>query len=143
MINIGDRVIISHSTMAHATGKKATVVDRMYSEAKNLQIFRVRIDGSSQTETTSYRESDLTPINEAEPDFTKYKVEIDVAENIVVATMYKVENGKKESIKCGHGHVLHDGIIGIAQATSYATKKLFESINGGSLTLDKNNGGNY
>lgn len=139
MINIGDKVVISHSPMAHATGKKATVIDRMYSELANSNVFRVQIDGVRYPEATTYKESDLSLANDSTLNYSAYKVEVEVAENIVVATMYKIDNGKKEIVNCGHGHIMHDGCIGIAQATSYACKKLYERINGGSLATNTQN----
>ena len=139
MINIGDRVIISHSSMAHATGKRATVIDRMYSELENCNIFRVQVDGARYPESTFYKECDLSLANDSQLNYSAYKVEIEVAENVVVATMYKVDNGRKEIINCGHGHIMHDGHIGIAQATSYACKKLYERVNGGGLVANTQN----
>lgn len=136
MINIGDKVVISHSPMAHATGKRATVIDRMYSELANSNVFRVQIDGARCPEATTYKESDLSLANDSTLNYSAYRVEVEVAENIVVATMYKVDNGKKEIVNCGHGHIMHDGYIGVAQATSYACKKLYERVNGGSLTTN-------
>lgn len=139
MINIGDKVIISHSPMAHATGKRATVIDRMYSELENCNIFRVQIDGSRSPEAVHYKENDLSIVNDVKLNYSGYKVEIEVAENVVVATMYKVDNGRKEIVNCGHGHIMHDGYIGIAQATSYACKKLYERVNGGSMIANTQN----
>ena len=33
----------------------------------------------------------------------------------------------------GHAHLLHDGVVGYAQAASYALKKIYEKLNGGLL----------
>ena len=141
MINIGDKVIITHSTMAHATGKRATVIDRLYSEKENCNLFRVRLDGQKQSESNSYKESDLSAINEAVDQKDSFSVEVAFQDNLAIATLYKSNNGQKEVVEIGHGHVFYNGAVGIAQATSYACKKLLEKINGGSLTLENNNYG--
>lgn len=136
MINIGDRVIISHSPMAHATGKKATVVDRLYSEKENCNLFKVRIDEMRQPEITSYKESDLTVIDEPDEKDGLYRVTIELQDNLAVATLYNSRDGRQEVVAMGHGHIFHEGAVGVAQASSYACKKLFEQLNGGDLKLE-------
>lgn len=60
-------------------------------------------------------------------------VQIDVAENVVIATLYEETEIVKSPLAKGHGHIIHAGELGIAQAASYACKKLYESL-GGEIT---------
>ena len=71
---------------------------------------------------------------EAYDDNVTYCHEFDYLENVVVARFYEIRNDVKTEIGRGHGHIIHEGAIGIAQASSYALKRLFENLNGGSLT---------
>jgi hypothetical protein len=63
---------------------------------------------------------------ETDPTIT---FKIDIADNVVVAIMMQGER----QIGRGHGHIIHEGAIGIAQAASYALKMLYTNMNGGSM----------
>lgn len=58
-------------------------------------------------------------------------IRIDVAQNIVIATLYEdCGEAIKKPIKRGHGHIIHDGALGVAQAASYACRRMYESLGG-------------
>ena len=54
-------------------------------------------------------------------------------ENVAVVKILKREENStaREEIVRGHGHIIHEGDVGIVQALSYALKKAYEKINGG------------
>ena len=60
-------------------------------------------------------------------------IQIDVASNVVIATLFELEESDMKPIAKGHGHMIHDGAKGITQAASYACKKLYEAL-GGTIT---------
>ena len=53
--------------------------------------------------------------------------------NVVVARLYETKDGEEKEIAKGHGHIIHEGAIGIAQASSYALKRIYEDLNGGHM----------
>lgn len=59
------------------------------------------------------------------------------AENLVAVRFYEDKGDKSTIIGRAHGHVFHEGAEGIAQAGSYALKRLLEKINDGHYDLRK------
>jgi len=57
-----------------------------------------------------------------------YSFQITVANNLAYAVMTD-EDGNE--IARGHGHIFHEGTYGVAQAASYAMRKVMESLEGG------------
>jgi hypothetical protein len=57
-------------------------------------------------------------------------ISIDIAENVVIASLYEVCDPNMRPIAKGHGHIIHEGELGIAQAASYACMRLYKSIGG-------------
>lgn len=119
--SIGDTVIIS------ASGVKGIIEDILLSKGDGTQYYEV--DG------TFYSAEDLEAIK------SEYRYDIIKADtNVVVAVLYEIVNGKEVEVARGHGHIMHSGVVGYAQAASYALKKILCNINGGEITI---NGGNY
>jgi hypothetical protein len=52
---------------------------------------------------------------------------------VVVAKFYELGDDYKEEIARGHGHIIHEGKIGIAQAASYALKKILQKLSENNL----------
>jgi formylmethanofuran dehydrogenase subunit E len=63
------------------------------------------------------------------------RFEIFRADNVMVAVMYEQDGGVEREIDRFHGHIIHEGAIGVAQAASYAMKKLYTNMNGGSMLV--------
>lgn len=123
--SIGDTVIIS------ASGEKGTVEDVLLSKG----------DGSLYYEIngTFYDPDDLEPANEV-----SYRYDVFTADNsVVVAVLYERVNDKETEVARGHGHIMHSGVVGYAQAASYALKKILCNINDGELIVNNNMKGNY
>ena len=63
-----------------------------------------------------------------------YRWEIFQAGNdVVTAVMYEIVGDVEREIDRKHGHIIHHGAIGFAQAASYAMKKIYIGMNGGKL----------
>ena len=48
--------------------------------------------------------------------------------NVAVVTMIATQGEKSWIYARGHAHIIHDGEVGMAQAISYAAKRMFEAI---------------
>ena len=116
---IGDRVRI------YATNLTGSVTDVLHSETGSEIRYLVDLDGSDAYASNNmvYRERELEPFQEKQKD---YKFEIEMADNVVVAVAY--EDGM--AIARGHGHIMHDNLLGISQAASYAMRKCYEALGG-------------
>ena len=116
---IGDRVRI------YATNLTGSVTDVLRSETGSEIRYLVGLDGSDAYASNNmvYRERELEPFQEKRKD---YKFEIKMADNVVIAVAY--EDGM--AIARGHGHIMHDNLLGFAQAASYAMRKCYEALGG-------------
>lgn len=117
---IGDRV----DTNWIGIGK---VIDVMYSAHKDQYTYEVENEDLS---------SDLFSEEELKPASAKdysMEIKIDIAQNVVIASLYEQEGDTTRPLAKGHGHLIHEGANGIAQAASYACKKLYENL-GGTIT---------
>lgn len=55
-------------------------------------------------------------------------IQIDVASNEVIATLFAVAGPNMSLIAEGNGHMIYDGAKGITHAAIYACKKLYEDL---------------
>ena len=115
---------------ATTAGSTAIIVDKMYSEARKLNLYLVQLEENGYVPSQYYCDDDFSPYTE---ETVSYITETQISENLVIARLYEVKGDQKTEIGNGHGHIFHDGALGIAQATSYAFKKLYTEMNGGSL----------
>lgn len=119
--NIGDRVF------SNCYGKYGVIEDKMYSEKMCDFMYTIQFDDSKVPFVKPLQEKDLEPIC----DNKEYRFEVFQAENVMVAVMYEIDGDTEREIKRYHGHIMHEGIIGIAQAASYAVKKIYIGMNDG------------
>ena len=118
--------------IARIAGKKAEIVDRVYSEAKGDYFYRLKIDGCKGVSAVEFTEDAIAYIGWGEEP--TYRYEFDFLDTVVVATLYETDyKGVEKRIAKGHGHIIHEGQIGIAQAASYAVKRIYEALNGGTM----------
>lgn len=108
-------------------GQEAEIIDRLYSETEGGYLYRVRLTGAQTVPVALFPEEALDLVVD-EP--VEYEHEIEVLENLVVARFYEVRGGERTELAKGHGHILHDGAYGIAQAASYALKRIYQSMGG-------------
>ena len=119
MLNIGDKVIIIDSDIV------GTVEDRLLSDRDRCFRYIIHpIDGSGAV----IRSEDNIELYK-EP--TEYVAETQIADKVVIAIIYEIKDQRKTEVCRGHGHIIHEGAEGIAQACSYAYKKAFEHIDSG------------
>lgn len=136
---IGDRVRvrqyedlpeeIRHRGLGKSAGKDGTVVDVLWSGAKDCYVYRIQFDGVDTPSRTDFPEGSFDLISELERP--TYSYELEFAENLVVARLYETVGDSKKMIARGHGHIFHDGALGIAQASSYALKKIYKFLEDG------------
>lgn len=117
---------IKNKGLAKAAGKEGEIVDVMYSNAKDCYVYKIHFDGMDRPSNTVFPEGSFDfATKSVAPTFT---FEIEVLENLVVARLYQVVDGCKTELHKGHGHIFHDGAYGVAQAASYACKKLWFDV---------------
>ena len=104
------------------------VTDVMYSSHKKAYTYEVtNEEGAVQL----FSEEELEPVSEK--NGYSMDIKIDIASNVVIATLYEESEDTMTPLAKGHGHMIHQGKLGVAQAASYACKKLYESL-GGEIT---------
>ena len=122
---------IRHRGLGKHAGKEGEIVDVLYSDANECYVYRILFDGASMESRTDFL-AGMFDIIEDEVIET-YTHEIEYLDNVVVVRFFKITDNSKQELARGHGHIIHEGAIGIAQATSYAMKKIYEKMNGGSF----------
>lgn len=113
---IGDRVRVD------AVNSIGTVEDIFRSESNRGDLYSVMVEGHSTA--TVWRESEL----EEYKDNVSYTYETECLENIVLVRLYELRDESKTEIARSHGHIIHEGALGVAQAASYAMKRIFFDI---------------
>lgn len=119
--NIGDRVKILDN------GDFGIIADIMFSNKHKCNLYN--IDHEKGYPYGTFVADDL----EAAPIEKEYSVDIkiDIAQNVVIAILYEeCDDNIRKILRRGHGHIIHDGELGVAQAASYACRRLYESIAG-------------
>lgn len=139
---IGDRVRVKDYTelperlknkgIARIAGREGEIVDKLISGAKGCTIYRLQLDDYNSPSSIDFTEDSIELVPEEESP--RYDYEFEYLENLVVARLYEIDGDERVEIAKGHGHIFHDGVVGIAQAASYALKKILESVNNGSLS---------
>ena len=71
-----------------------------------------------------YAEEQLEPA----PIPVEYTFSATVENNVAVVCMIAAQGEKTWVYARGHAHILHDGAVGMAQAVSFAAKRMFESL---------------
>ena len=133
--NIGDRVRIKRfgelpkqmwRGCGKLCGKDGVVIDKLWSGAKGCYIYKVHIDGYKRTSSIDFPATAIDLVSEIEKK--SYAYEFDYLDNVVIARLYKLTENSKTEIAKGHGHIIHEGVAGIAQAASWALKKIYLQI---------------
>jgi hypothetical protein len=139
--NIGDRVRVcgyneipgslKNKGIARICGKDGEVVDKMWSVAKDCTVYKVLLDGKTETSSVDFTDEMLIPYPPLENK--TYQYEFEYLDNVVVAVLYEDCDLGKREIARGHGHIIHEGVEGIAQAASYALKRIYYSISNNNI----------
>ena len=121
---IGDRVYSKQYEL------EGTVTDWMFSPKSDEWAYTVHFDGKTNPFTAPIFGRELEPVEAVKT----YRWEVFQADNdVVTAVMYEIVNGVEREVDRKHGHVIHHGTIGFAQAASYAMKKIYIGMNDGKL----------
>lgn len=114
---IGDRVEIPSKS-----NKIGIVSDIWHSIAKDKLMYAV--DGENDDSFGLYREDQL----ELAPLPIDFSFDAHIDGNVAVVTMTAKQGNRTWVYARGHAHILHDGEVGMAQAVSYAARRMFESL---------------
>ena len=128
---IGDRVRVKEYSdipeglrtkgVARLHGCVGTIVDKLYSEGNQGYVYSIQLDDYEVKSKKMWRAEMLEPCDEE----VSYGFEFEYLDNVVVAIFYEYGEDSKTEIARGHGHIIHEGAVGIAQAASYALKRLY------------------
>lgn len=134
---IGDRVRVKNydempvearsKGMSRMGGQIGTVTDKLYSASQDCYFYSIDFDNIVKS-TKMWEDVHLAPYAQ-EP--VTYCYEFDYLDNVVVARFYEIKGEEKTEIARGHGHIIHEGEIGVAQAASYALKRIYDKVGGG------------
>lgn len=141
--NIGERVRIrkyenipasaQNKGIAKNSGNDGEIVDKLWSAARDQMVYRIHFDGMPRPSKTDFAEGTFDRISDLMARVT-YSHEFEYLDKVVVAIFFETDaEGNKTEIARGHGHIIHEGALGIAQASAYALKKLYEKMNGGKV----------
>ena len=114
---IGDRVKIPSKS-----NKIGTVTDIWSSLAKASVMYAVENEDDGYC--GMYAEDQLEPA----PLPIDYSFDVHIDGNVAVVAMTAKQGNRTWIYARGHAHILHDGEVGMAQAVSYAAKRMFESL---------------
>ena len=114
---IGDRVKIPAKA-----NKVGTVADIWSSLAKAMIMYAVENEDAGYC--GMYAEDQLEPA----PLPTTYTFDAVIDANVAVVTMTAHQGNRTWIYARGHAHILHDGEVGMAQAVSYAARRMFETL---------------
>lgn len=114
---IGDRVKIPSKP-----DKIGTVSDIWSSLAKATILYAV--ENEDDGHCGMYAENQLEPA----PLPIDYSFEAHIDGNVAVVTMNATQGDKTWVYARGHAHIIHNGNVGMAQAVSYAARRMFEVL---------------
>ena len=113
---IGDRVKVLFGSLA-----VGTITDIWHSMAQNLFSYAVRTeDGACRLLSEDQIEPAPIPVS--------YRFEALIDGNVAVVAMNATQGENEWVCARGHAHIIHDGEVGLAQAVSYAARRMFESL---------------
>jgi hypothetical protein len=102
------------------TGTLGKVVDVLFSAAQGDYVYKLKPETGARIFT---RAEDSLEFVKAEPE---YNISVAIADNVVIFVMTDAYDDTE--ICRGHGHVIHEGAVGIMQAAFYAAQIAFEKI---------------
>ncbi len=114
---IGDRVKIP------AKSNKIGIVVDIWSSLANA-ILMYAVENEDDGHKGLYGEEQL----EFAPLPISYDFEAHIDGNVAVVTMNATQGDKTWVYARGHAHILHDGEVGMAQAVSFAARRMFETL---------------
>lgn len=132
-LKIGDRVRVKEYCdipeslqsrgFARLCGEVGTISDKFYSEGQKCYVYSIEFDNFA-TSRKLWKAELLDMYDEG----VSYDYEFEYLDNVVVAILYEFREESKTEIARGHGHIIHEGAVGIAQAASYALKRIYYKL---------------
>jgi len=113
---IGDRVKIPAKSLS-----VGVVVDIWCSILKENAMYAVDMENGTRG---LYVEDQLEPA----PIPIEYDFGAHIDGNVAVVTMNATQGDNSWVVARGHAHIIHDGAVGMAQAVSYAARRMFEAL---------------
>lgn len=104
-------------------GMVGEVADKLYSEKFGCHVYKLHLEGFDRVSNAQFVSDDLVELPKPTANL---RFELEILENVVVARMYDGDT----QLGVGHGHVFHDGALGIMQAGSFAMKRCYENMGG-------------
>ena len=133
--NIGDRVRVKEYCdipkelqsrgFARFCGEIGMISDKFYSEGQKCFVYSIEFD-NFVTSKNLWKAELLELVDES----VSYSYEFEYLDNVVIAKLYELREESKTEIARGHGHIIHEGVMGIAQAASYALKRIYYKMSG-------------
>ena len=114
---IGDRVKIPSKNLTIGI-----VSDIWHSVAQARLMYAVEVEPDGHCGL--FAENQLEPA----PLPIEYSWQACIDGNVAVVTMIATQGEKSWVYARGHAHILHDGEVGMAQAISYAARRMFEAL---------------
>lgn len=114
---IGDRVIIP------SKANKVGIVSDIWSSLAKASVMYA-VENEDDGYCGMYAEDQLEPA----PLPIDYSFDVHIDGNVAVVAMTAKQGNRTWIYARGHAHILHDGEVGMAQAVSYAAKRMFESL---------------
>ena len=102
-------------------GMVGEVVDKLYSEKNGCYVYKLQLVGFDRVSHAQFVCEDLEDLPKS-----KLRFEVEIFENVVCARLYDGD----VQLGIGHGHVFHEGALGVMQAGSYAMKRCYENMGG-------------
>ena len=134
--NIGDRVRVKdyydipkeHQSRGYAKlcGEVGEITDKLYSEGSRGYVYSIQFDNYAAKSTKMW----ISELLELVKEDVSYAYEFEYLDNLVVARLFELRECSKQEIARGHGHIIHEGVLGVAQAASYALKRIYQKMSG-------------
>lgn len=119
---IGSNPHLWNCGKARLCGMVGRVVDKLYSEAYDCNVYRVHFDGMDKPSYTSFVDDNMEPFKEGRPEVS---FETKISGDTVIVEMYRKSGANKDLVSSGHGYIYSEGLEGIAQAAAYALKMIW------------------
>ncbi len=100
------------------------IVRDIFTNVAGEALYTVAIQGDTKPHVMIFSEDAL----EAAPEEVTYRHEFEYLDKVVIARFYETRNGVESEICRGHGHIIHTGTLGIAQAASCALKRIYLNL---------------
>jgi hypothetical protein len=115
--------------------KKTNIIDRIRNawaalRAKPAKTIALGVDVIRCSECGYYKQAH-EPAETATAAPNRYWHEIEYLENVVLVVLYEATEAGPVELARAHGHIIHEGADGIAQAASYAMRLIWFKIHGG------------